>query len=563
MATTKLKNPKRTHPARTRWLEDEARLRASYVATRRLLAPFLVTHRFEGTQEPVDLKRAQYGYGIALNRSYLDEIMGHIRSTDVTYKFGPLEEGEPDQDGTPSAGLARQLFSDATKTGVPLRQFMEGEVLEWMLSSLGGFLCIDTPEGRGEITKADEEYTGKRPYFRFVPWSAVEDLDTQRGRWIKLAECVDNRMPDGDKEKGNDEHHVLYELLDDDTVSVSRFNKDGQLVNRDGTRSGAAPINLGKVLSVEGDPILPVIPVKRGVHPEIPFVGAGLLLALADIVIDLFNVVSEMREGYRDATFGLLVHKGPDGDQVQSQLQSGSRLVRLGDVDNTSLERLAADGSEVASGITLIELGVKNWALSAKRQAAEAMQNAGAEATSGVSLQAEFQLDLKPLLVSICGDLDAIQTNALFIAAQLAGLSNVQADELGIDRSTDFRLEDEASRIARIAKDYALALPLTAEMKVQLAMAWLRSANVIDLNEDAEPEAPTAPPIESDPAAQKPEDDPSQDTPATETVGKRIERQLRELAESQQSSVVAMNLAPKIDPTGDFPPLGSGGSKAA
>jgi hypothetical protein len=306
---------------------------------------------------------------------------------------------------------------------------------------------------------------------------------------VKFYEEVDTRTPAEDND-GITIHRLLYELAPDGSTTVGRFNKDGKLVDRDGLETSVAQ-PLGTFTNTAGEPILPLIPVKFGEHPEVPIVGKGLLYGLDDIVIDLFNVVSEMREGYRDATFGLLVHVGPDGEEVQDQLKNGSRLVKLGDSEHAALDRLAAEASEVEAGMQLVELGVKNWALSAKRQAAEAMQKSGAQATSGVSLQAEFALDLKPLLVSVSNTLDSIQTNALYVAAQMAGLTNVAADEVGIERNKDFNVEDEATRIARIAKDYVLALPLSAEMKVQLALAWIRSANVIDLNAEVEvPEIP-------------------------------------------------------------------------
>lgn len=603
MATTKLAEVTRPHPKRARWVDDERKSRASFIASRRLLAPFLVPHRFEGNTPPAELRRAGYGYGIGLNTSYLSEILGHIRSTEVTYQWGQLDSGQStetdgqdnEQDGTPKAGIARALYSDATKRGQTLRGFMEGDagVLEWMLSSPGGFIVVDAPPADPNVvSKADELANGKRPYFRFVPFSSVEDLrphPTGIGfTWVKFYEEVDTRTP-SEENDGLTVHRLLYEL-DPNTgeTTVGRFNKDGDLVDRDGNKTGAI-VNLGKIVSVEGEPMLPLIPVMYGEHPEITFVGKGLLYGLDDIVIDLFNVVSETREGFRDATFGLMVHNGPDGDQVQEQLKAGTRMVTLGDAEKADLRRVAAESSEVDAGLKLIELGVKNWALSAKRQAAEAMQKSGAKNTSGVSLQAEFALDLKPLLVSVCGKLDSIQTNALYVAAQMAGLTNVQADELGIDRQTDFNLEDEATRIARIAKDYVMALPLSAEMKVQLAMAWIRAANVIDLNQEVEvPEIPDE--------EQKAEDakvlaaaqaslaagaQPNADgTPAPApdpavvgsivpkarkmvkmTIGERIEQELRDLTDSEQASKSAMNAGPFTDITAGLPAAAVGRSR--
>jgi hypothetical protein len=570
MPTTKLKVANRAHPKRARWIKDEQRMRASYIASRRELAPFLVPHRFEGNKGPTELTRAQYGYGIGLNKAYLSEIIGHIRSTKVTYQWGPLVEGgdEPEQDGTPKGGLARTLFTDATRKGVKLRDFFEGDagVLEWMLSSPGGFVVVDAPPADSRIMNAaDEKALGRRPYFRFVPWSAVEDakLGPAGFEWVKFCEEVDTRTAGGDDTEKLTTHRLLYELTNGVTT-VSRFNEEGDLVNPDGTPAGAAPTSLGEVRSVTGEAILPLIVVGYGEHPEVPMVGKGLLYGLDDIVIDLFNVVSEMREGYRDATFGLHVHKGPDADQVRAQLAAGSRLIALGDSQDASLDRVAAESGEVTAGLSQIELGVKNWALSAKRQAAEAMQSSGAEATSGVSLQAEFALDLKPLLVSIANTLDSILTNALYVAAQIAGHTSLKADEIGVNRNTDFNVEDEASRIARIAKDYVLALPLSAEMKVQLALAWVRSANIIDL--EAEVEVPEIPNEEqqaqdaADAAAASADATNEDGTPRDPaivgeikpkarkavkmTVGERIEQELRSITDAEQSQAVSMAAGP-------------------
>jgi hypothetical protein len=240
-------------------------------------------------------------------------------------------------------------------------------------------------------------------------------------------------------------------------------------------------VDLGKLVDPSGTPTLPLVPVKYGEHPDLPACGTGLLFGLDDIVIDLYNVTSETREGFRDACFGMLVHRGPDATTVRDTINDGSRLVTVGDSESASLERLAGDASEVQAGMQLIELGVKNWALSAKRQAAEAMQGASAEARSGVSLQAEFSLDLTPLLTTVAETLDGIETNVLFIAAQLAGSTVPAADSIKVVRNTDFQLEDEASRIARIVTEFAQSsLKLPPEAATQLTLQWL--SEVIDLD---------------------------------------------------------------------------------
>lgn len=533
-------------------------MRASYIASRRLLSPFLVLHRFEGNQTPDKLKRASYGYGIALNRSYLDEIAGHIRGATCKVEWGPLADGTAvDPDGTPKSGMARDIHSDATGKGVPLRAFFEGDVMEWMLSSPGGFIVVDTPPRPANVvTGADEKAAGLRPYMKFVPWSAVEDLDTSNLSWIKFCEKVDNRTPDGDSTK-EDEHHILYKLLEDGTTEVARYNKDGASVNAKGVPM--EPANLGKIVDPKGNPILPVRQVKYGTHPELPYLGTGLLYGLADIVIDLFNVLSEMREAFRDAAFSMFTHKGPNGEQVREQMQQGTRLAILGEDNNAELSRVSGDGGEVATGTTLIDLGVKAWALSAKRQAAETMGENAARNSSGVALSAEFQLDLRPLLVSISTAMDALETEVLFIVAQMAGkASDVKAaDKLRCTRGTEFRLEDEASRIARIVKDFALSLPLSPTMKVELAMKWLEESKLLDLTKKVQVAKKVPPPAPAvDPSAKPklgPDGNPLQTTdpavvgnikpaePEMETVvlGEQIRKELEEATDAEQAGAVA------------------------
>lgn len=533
MATLSPAAARRTHPDRVTWLTDEARLRASYLATRRALAPFLVPHRFEGREEPAKLKRAGYGYGIQLNRSYLNEIFGHLRTAEATYEWGPLAQGQPDPEGAPAGGIARDLWTDATTDGVSLKELMEGDVLEWMLSSVGGFLVADAPQAAGVLTAADEQAAGVRPFFRFVPWSAVEDfgLGPHGFRWVKFEERVDNRTVDGTT-AGIERHHVVYELTAGGATRITRFDKHGRSVDRAG--ADAAPVELGTILSKKRRPILPLVPVKFGTHPALDVLGTGLLYGLDDIIIDLFNVLSEAREAYRDAAFGLMVHRGPDAGTVRDALAEGSRFVTIGDTSDASLERVAGDSAEVATGITLIELGVRNWSLSAKRQAAEAMGPSGGAATqgSGVQVMAEFSLDLKPLLVRVVEALDAVETNALFIAAQLAGQTPEAADVISVRRSTEFQLEPEAERITRLVTEFVAALPLAPEAKVRIAMRWLEAADIIDLTEKVK--------AGEREAAEGEAGEPT----AGQTVGDVIEEQTRELVEAEQAGRVQMATGP-------------------
>ncbi len=486
------------HPHRARWLEDEARTRASFLAIRRRLAPFLVPHRFEGkTTKPEELPRALYGYGIGLNAAYLAEIIGHIAGAPVEYRWGPLTTGKEPLTEAPTAGVAADLWRDATRDGCSWPRFFASTVLEWMLSSVGGWVLVDVPSVPAR-SRADERQAQKRPYFRWVPWSAVEDFGEG---WIQLAETRNERRPGETRaNKGLVRYHVLYELVDGTSVAT-RYDDTGTIIQR------AA---MGQLLDRNGQPTLPLVPVTYGEHPDLDFLGSGLLLSLCDIVIDLFNLVSETREGFRDACFGINAHTGPDGEKVRDQLAEGSRFITLGDVSSAKLERIAGDPAEAQTGLELIGSAIAAWALAAKRNAKEAQETS--QARSGLSLVAEFQLDMRPLLVSVAQRLDDVESNAMLIAAQMAGETTDPAT-VGVKRGTDFRLEDEASRISRIVGEFTRSLDLPAEAIVQVTMRWLESSGILgDLEAATEGGG-----------AGKPQ-----------TVRRRLEQQVRELADAKQ-----------------------------
>jgi len=467
----KLERPSRCHPLRRRWLEDEARQRASYLATRRHLSPFLVPHRFEGETKPEDLRRAQYGYGVRLNHAYLAELLGHVSEAVATWTLGPLAEGTEPTTAAPAEGtMGRQVWDDATGTGTPWGEFFLGPdgVLEWMLSSPGGFVVVDTPS-IPTVTRADDQAAGKRPYVRRVPWSAVEDIGwgPTGPRWVKLAESQDRRAPDGADNKLSS-FHVLYWLEADNTAHMARYDQKGNLVG--------VQVDLGVFLDLQGRPSLPLVEARYGTHPDVPFLGAGLLLGLEDIVIDLYNVQSETREGFRDATFGVWWHRGAGTDDVRAAFQEGDRLLSLGESEHAAIGREAADPAETQTGMALFELGIKAWAEAAARQAAEA--TAGAREQSGVALKAEFQLDIRPLLVRVASALDQVETNVLWIVAQMAGADGAAANRVGVTRATNFQVEDEAARISRLVGDYTRSLVLPGEAKVRLFLRW---AEVSDL----------------------------------------------------------------------------------
>lgn len=540
---------KKEHPGRTRWLEDEARMRASYLGDRRHLSPFLVPHRFEGRIEGKDLRRAKLGYGVGLNKAYLTEIFGHIRGAPARYDFGPLAQdgvaraitpkttGGNDDDLTtaaPDGGHALELWKDITATGVSMRNFFEGEVLEWMASSVGGVIVADTnkPDDSPAITRADEKALGHRAHVKFVPFSAIMDAGIGEAgfRWLKLAEEYDDREPDDQTTRATPPRVVLYELLDDGSSQMARFGNDGK-------RVGDA-VNLGQIVDAQGRPRLPITLVRFRKHPDMPaFLGSGLLMGLDDIVIDLYNTFSEMREAFRDACFSFFVYQGDNDNDVYAQFNDGSRLIRLGADEKAKLERVAVDSGEIDAGMKLLEQGVRNWVLSAKRQAEQSSQRA--QAQSGIALVAEFQLDMKPLLVEVAETLDEIQRDVLMVMAQLLGASPGDAGTIRVERETSFRLEDEATRITRIIGEFVASLELPPEVKVQLTMKWVEATGLFDLDAPAPKDAT----VDGNDGSAPVEDGTKtsmQRTPAAtpKTLRDLIEAQARELAESQQKSAV-------------------------
>lgn len=269
------------HPDYATWLDDESRQRASFIATRRALSKYLVPHRFEDSESGQDLRRAGFGYGIGLNKAYLADITGHISSADVKRDWGPL--GGPDDDeqpGAPAAGtIGSIIYADATADGVDWDNFFLGVVQEWMLTSPGGFVLVDLPVGQFD-TMDEALRAGHRPFFKFVPMSWVLDYSrTVTGyRWIKLAEIIDQRVPDPEKagrpvgDTGLVQAVVLYELQEDGSTLFTRWNIDGELLFE---------VNLGIITNPQGNPILPLIPAHFGEQ------GAGLLTGLEDIVSEL------------------------------------------------------------------------------------------------------------------------------------------------------------------------------------------------------------------------------------------------------------------------------------
>ncbi len=458
----------RRHPFYERWEEDERRQRASYLATRRHLLPFLVPHRFEGeTVKPEKLNRARFGYGVGLNQAYLGEILGHVRGAPVKRELKPFTEQEQ-----------KRILDDATGTGETLDNFLGHKVLEWMLTSPGGFIVLDQTAPADPTqpirTKADADRQGVRPVFRWYPMSAV--LDCGRSpfgfRWFKILDERDTRTASG-SEGAIEGTTVTYELHDNATTTVTRRDNSDNMIG--------TPITLGPFRDIEGRPTIPAVFVRYGEHPDLDWLGAGLLMGLDDIVIDLFNIMSETREAFRDAAFGVWIYKGSDHDLVIDYFQKGSRIIPLGENEKAELTREAGDATEVDAGLKLVEAGITNWHMAARRKSQDAAADVSAGA-SGVALQAEFSLDLKPLLVKIAKRLDEIETLLLWLTAQMIGSTPTAADAITVTRDTSFRLEDEAERITRIVGDFLKTLPLPGEVIARVIISWVEKTGLFDLD---------------------------------------------------------------------------------
>ena len=484
----------RQHPQKAALDEAQFTQRSSYIATRQQLIPFLVPHRFEGAvADPSELVRSQYGYGLGLNKSYLQDIFGHIRSAPTLWQWGVMEESGVEETiptpTKPSGGLALTLWEDATRDNVTWKNFIQRKVLEWLLSSPGGFNLVDTPkkpDGTGAPTIEEAKALALRPYVQFIPWSQVEhwgryDLGY---KWIKIiTEEEVTSDPKLDLVVTDNRVRILYQIQEDGSTEVSRWAPDGSPM-------GAA-INLGQLVDKQGQVTLPFIPVGYGEREDLDYVGEGLIADLADIIIDLFNTWSETREGFRDATFALITHIGERGAAVQKLLEAGTRFVDLGDNDKAKLDRLAGDVEEVDKGLALMDFSMKAWDAAARTNAATAQAHAAVR--SGVSLQAEFQLSLAPLLTEVAETLDQIESATMFMCGQFGGFEPGTLDNVGVKRGTEFRPEEETGRISRIIADFnKTGLPIPEEAQVEAIMAWAASIDIWDLDSEvALPEGKT------------------------------------------------------------------------
>jgi len=523
----------RVHPARDRWVERQGLERATYVATNEAMGPYLIPHDLESnTIAPQDLRRAKLGHVPPLNYSYLSEILGHAYGAAVNVHWGPLSTDGKAISVAPKDGVALEIWKDATLQGDSFSKF-GNKVLEWMASSPGCWIITDSTsqpvadaadddEDRGPKSTAKGQQTSSgRPYMRIVQWSSVEDLGQYsdgRLRFIKFHESVDERDPESAVDSGMTNLHVLYRLQPDGTVTVRKLNDDGADV--------VPATSLGTFIDAAGRPVIPIAQAKFGEDELLPFLGSGLLQGLAFVVKDLWNQVTEMRSGARDVCFDVLAYKGASFESVKTQMAAGDRLIDLGASELSSLTRVGADGGEIGVALTIFKQTLEDWAMGAKRKASDFVTKGNGTARSGVSLQAEFQLDLKPLLVALVSAWSDAMRAVLFFAAQFAndqsGLDKLGVITVNVDQ--EFSLEDEAARISRIVTDYdTTGLPMIPEAQRQLMLTWAKSTRVVDLNARVK-----------DPA------DPTQKI----TAGDLIERQADEMAARADAAGKAPTPAP-------------------
>lgn len=461
------------------WVEAERKQRASYVASRDELARFLVPHMFEGKDTPGEkLHRAGLGFPVGLNAMWVLSLMGHIRNTQIDRTWGPLGTGEITESGRPAGGTAQLLYDDVTLSDTSWPSFFDHQVLEWVLTSVGGWIVVDAKEDPGAGRR--------RPAFRWFPWSSVENYSWGKHgpRQVKFAEIVDNRDITAEDAQDLTRRHVLYELRDDGSTVVGRYDDEGDLIGDE--------VEMGTLRDFQGHPTLPLVDAGFGTHPSIRHVHQGLLYGLDDIVIDLFNLVTEAREGFRDSSFSALAYRGDSPGEVKSHIEEGSMFWPLGADPDADISRIAGDSAPVDAGMNLFDAALKAWALSARRKSVEAME--GAEARSGVSLKAEFQLDERPLLTVIAGEMDDIESKAMLIAAQvddenLDVRTNDELQDVGVNRSTEFNLEEEESRITRVLREFREAFggpPPSEEAQSQIIMRFLEESDLVDMDEELE-----------------------------------------------------------------------------
>ena len=471
-----------TNPLYPQWVDDEARQRASVIATRKACIPFLVPHRTEGnTTHPHTLKRSAFGYPMQLNASFLDEILGHLSTAEREYLFGPwvpptiAEESQPALPENAGEDL-QKLWMDATLDGMSWRRFFDETIAEWFLSSLGGFIVADNALPDGDLIGPVADPDMVRPYVSFTPFSCVLDYRFRRNGFdqVRLLELHDTRdlakpvtdgfgtTSDGDPRT---EFEVLYRLVPADegaALADPPAGEQGELVAVAerrlvvglGEQQPAAiqAVNYGTIVDRDGQPTLPLIPVRYKRHPRIPGLGQGFFMGLDDIILDAWNTHNETRAAYRDAMMSVDAIRGATKEDMQNiaeMLQLNYRMIGI--PQESGVETLGNDATEVTAGRELKKDAMLDWATAVKRRAGMVESRA---TQSGVSLQSEFAIDLNPILSYTAGWLDEIESETLWILAQLQGLT-VEAGEttISVTRNRDFRLEPEGSRILRVLEE--------------------------------------------------------------------------------------------------------------
>jgi hypothetical protein len=462
----------RKHPQYEVYADDEKRQRATFIATLRSMVSFLIPHTYEGDDPG---RRALFGWAPGLNRRFIQQLMGHVRAQEVRRSWPPLSAPKDRQiTGAPTEGsIAALLFSDATADGVSWDNFFRGRVMEWLLSSPGGFVLVDQPAGKAE-TMAEAFEKGLRPSVRFVPFSEVWAFEFGRHGFtrVKLVESEFDADPlfPGTTSTGNvvsSSTVVVYSLDPEDGHTVfARYDIEDNLLDR---------ADLPRFENPQGQPILPLVPVKWGEHAAVAGVGEGLLSGLADLVIDRYNIVNEMRAGSRDMTFAVDFYRGTDYAAVVTQREAGSRMVNIGTDPNAQLGRIGADPSEVTVTIQQLQVNLEEWVKTVSEKS-DALSDSP-QTRSGVAIQAEFQLAMKPILTLAARELDAIEEQVMYIVAQFQGESPAAAFAVSVETNVDFRMENEADHVAGVLEAAQRGdLRLPPELLVAAVMTFAEAA---------------------------------------------------------------------------------------
>jgi hypothetical protein len=475
------KIPRHIHPSYDYWTKLEQKFRATHIADAEHLNPFLIPSATEGADTPGQLlPRARLSYGIPLNSAWSGSVIGHVQGANRSYSWGATTSADEIQTATPPDGDAKLWYDDITADGTSLPNFINGTVMEWMLSSPGGFIVCDTnaTAGLNGVTKLQVQELGLRPYARFIPWSAVEDFGRSKNgyTWLQFKETTHTRKPFSEANGPAQTENCVFYILDEVTGSttVYRLDKDNALVD---------VIDMGVIQSPAGVPMLPIIPVKFGDHPKLPYLGQGLYLGTADIIIQLFNRLNEQQHRYRKGMFGLLQVASPSTEnhqKITDQMNRASSVIFTGPEDK--MLNVGANTDGISAGLEVIAALLTHFYMAVSQKTDE--NGGSATAQSGFSMVVDHQRSVKPLLTRVAEALDAIETNLLYIFAQLAGSYTLeQAGELKVVRDTNFRVEDESERILRILKAMVSVMEVPKVVQEQLVFQVLERTKLVDLNQ--------------------------------------------------------------------------------